>query len=143
MISQTVEYALRAAVSLAHWHGQLRTAGQLAADTQVSSAYLSKIMVGLVRAGLVNSQRGPGGGFSLARDPSETTVWAVVEAVEPSRRIHTCPLGIASHGRNLCPLHRQLDETMAAAEESLRSRRLSDLLGEQGGVQPLCDHPAA
>lgn len=139
MISQTVEYALRAVVALAHWHDRPRTAGQLAEDTKVPSTYLSKVMVALVRAEVVTSQRGPGGGFTLMHDPAELTVWDVVEAVDPFPRIRTCPLGIEEHGPNLCPLHRRLDEAMAAVEQTFRSSRIADLLASERGVKPLCE----
>lgn len=139
MISQSVEYALRAVVSLAYESGRPCTAGQLSELTKVSPTYLSKIMLGLVRAGIAESQRGPGGGFTLARSPKEITVWEVVEAVEPVQRIRTCPLGLSTHGPNLCPLHRHLDNTMATVEKSFKSRRVADLLGGKRGIRPLCE----
>ncbi len=141
MISQTLEYALRAMVSLAHNHGQPRTSEQLAKDTQVPAMYLSKIMQGLVRAGLINSQRGPGGGFTLVRGPEEITIWDVVQAVDPFPRIRECPLKLSTHGTNLCPLHRKLDDAMAAVEDAFRSTPLSDLAATQRGVKPLCELP--
>jgi Rrf2 family transcriptional regulator, nitric oxide-sensitive transcriptional repressor len=140
MISQSVEYALRAVVSLARWHDQPRTARQLADETRVSSTYLSKIMAGLVRSELVSSQRGPGGGFVLRCDPAEMTVWDVVEAVEPFPRIRRCPL--EQHGSQLCPLHRRLDEALASAERAFRSSRIADLLLGIDGSTPLCHAPA-
>lgn len=139
MISQTVEYALRAVVTLAHWHDRPRTAAELAEETQVSPMYLSKVMLNLVRAGVVQSQRGRGGGFSLASDPSEITIWDVVQAVDPFQRIRTCPLKLSAHGTNLCPLHRRLDDTMASVEEVFRTSRISDMLADRGSHQPLCE----
>jgi Rrf2 family protein len=139
MISQTLEYALRAAVSLAYNHGQPRTSEQLGQDTQVPVMYLSKIMQGLVRAGLVNSQRGPGGGFTLAHGPEEITIWDVTEAVDPFHRIRECPLKLATHGKNLCPLHRKLDDAMAAVEDAFRSTPLAELARGSKGIKPLCE----
>jgi Rrf2 family protein len=142
MISQTLEYALRAAVSLAYNHGQPRTSEQLAKDTQVPVMYLSKIMQGLVRAGLVNSQRGPGGGFTLAREPEEITIWDVTEAVDPFQRIHECPLKLSTHGKNLCPLHRKLDDAMATVEDAFRGTPLAELARGSKGIKPLCEAAA-
>ncbi len=141
MISQTLEYALRAVVSLAHNHGQARTSEQLAKDTQVPAMYLSKIMQGLVRAGLINSQRGPGGGFTLVRNPEEITIWDVVQAVDPFPRIRECPLKLSTHGTNLCPLHRKLDDAMATVEVAFRSTPLAELSAAKHGVKPLCGLP--
>src|SRR5262245_64497934 len=109
MISQTVEYALRAVVYLADQAPAPRTTDQIATATRVPKAYLSKILQGLSRGGIVHSQRGLGGGMTLVKPPAELTILEVVGAVDPIRRIKTCPLGIAAHGARLCPLHRRLD----------------------------------
>ena len=142
MISQTVEYALRAVVTLAQRDPEPCTAQGLAEITQVPGPYLSKLMRTLVRSHLVVSQRGPNGGFVLAKKPKQLTMWDVVESVDPLQRIHECPLGIKSHGRTLCPLHRRLDDSMAMVEKTFRKVKLSDLLGEQGSVTPLCESRA-
>ncbi len=139
MISQTVEYALRAIVTIAQHGGQPCTAQQIAEITQVPAPYLSKLMQGLVRAGLASSQRGLRGGFLLSKDPSELTIWEVVHAVEPFQRILECPLGIKSHGSTLCPLHRRLDRAMATVEEQFRGATIADVLAEPGAVTPLCE----
>src|SRR3954453_6698361 len=105
MFSQTVEYALRAVVHLADRAPEPRTTGQIAEATRVPRAYLSKVLQGLARAGVVHSQRGIGGGMVLVKAPAELTLLEVVNAVEPINRIRSCPLGLPSHGRHLCPLH--------------------------------------
>ena len=87
MISQTVEYALRAIVTIAQHEGAPCTAQKISAITQVPAPYLSKLMQGLVRANLVTSKRGLHGGFLLTKEPSELSIWEVVDAVEPIRRI--------------------------------------------------------
>jgi Rrf2 family protein len=138
MISQTVEYALRAIVTMAQHHGQPQTAKQISAITQVPAPYLSKFMQGLVRAGLVGSQRGLHGGFVLVKDPKDLTIWEVVDAVDPIQRIRQCPLGIKSHGAGLCPLHRRLDQALALVEEQFRCTTIAELLAEPGAT-PLCD----
>ena len=139
MISQTVEYALRAIVTIAQHEGRPCTAQQISKITQVPSPYLSKLMQGLVRAGLASSQRGLHGGFLLVKDAGELTIWEIVDAVEPFRRIHECPLGISSHGSMLCPLHRRLDRAMETVEEQFRSTTIADVLAEPGAVTPLCE----
>lgn len=139
MISQTVEYALRAIVTLAQQQDQPSTVQQISELTQVPAPYLSKVLQGLVRAGLVRSQRGLHGGFLLARHAAELTIWDVVDAVEPIERIRTCPLGLKSHGTRLCPLHRRLDEAMAMVEKAFRASTLDELLGGKSDVTPLCE----
>ena len=139
MISQTVEYALRAIVTIAQHAGAPCTAQKISAITQVPAPYLSKMMQGLVRANLVTSKRGLHGGFVLTNDPSELTILQVIDAVEPFKRIRQCPLQIDSHSGTLCPLHRRLDNAMEMVENSFRKTTVADLLGQPGNVTPLCE----
>jgi Rrf2 family protein len=140
-LSQTVEYRLRAAVWLAGRPSEPQTTAQIAKGTQVPASYLSKILQGLVRNGLVNSQRGVGGGFSLVKDSAEVSLLEIVEAVEPLPRIRSCPLKIPGHGTDLCALHRTLDDAFARIEESFASTRLAEMVSPDNTIHPLCASP--
>lgn len=134
MISQTMEYALRAMTRLASLGDAIGTSEKLAEATQTPHDYLSKVLRDLVRAGLVTSTRGRQGGFGLARPASAITVLDIVNAVDPLRRITSCPLGDPSHTQ-LCPLHRCLDDAMAKIEQAFESNTLSDLVA--GAAVPM------
>jgi Rrf2 family protein len=140
MFSQTVEYALRAVIHLAHESPAARTTAQIAEATRVPKDYLSKILQGLAKKGILTTQRGVGGGISLSKSPSELTILDVVNAVEPIERIHTCPLKLPGHGANLCPLHRRMDAAMATVEEAFRNSTLAEVLADTSSTSvPLCD----
>jgi Rrf2 family nitric oxide-sensitive transcriptional repressor len=139
MFSQTVEYALRAVAHLAYEAPSPRTTEQVADATRVPPAYLSKVLQALSRGGIVKSQRGVGGGISLARPAEELTILEVVNAVEPIQRIRTCPLGLKSHGVRLCPLHRRIDDAMATVEAAFGSTTLAEILAEPTHSPPLCE----
>lgn len=141
MLSQTVEYALRAVVYLADQHSSPLTTEQIATRTRVPKAYLSKILQNLVRAEVVHSQRGLGGGMTLARSPDELTILDVVNAVEPIARIRSCPLGLTTHGVRLCPLHRRLDNALALVEDAFAKTTLRDVIAEPSRSTPLCEVP--
>lgn len=138
MISQTAEYALRAIVVLAQGPDQVMLTPQIAAATKVPPAYLAKVLQTLGRHGLVHSQRGLGGGFSLAKEPAQITVLEVVNAVDPLKRIERCPLDLAGHGMNLCPLHKRLDEAAESVEQSFARTTIAELLSQPGRSTPLC-----
>ena len=140
MISQTAEYALRAVVFLAD-QDQPQTNAQIAEVTQVPAGYLAKVMRSLSRARIVTARRGLRGGFELAGDADELTVLEVVNAVDPVRRFHECPLGL--HGVNLCPLHRSLDNAAKAVEEAFGDTTVADLIRVPRYRKPLCRFPAA
>ncbi len=139
MFSQTVEYALRAVVHLAHQAPTAQTTDQIAAVTRVPKAYLAKVLQGLRREGVVASQRGVGGGITLIKSPSELTILEVVNAVEPMQRIRTCPLGLSAHGVHLCPLHQRMDNAMALVEDAFRSTTLAEVLADPNPSVPLCN----
>ena len=143
MISQTTEYALRAVVFLAQHADESWTTRQVAKATAVPAGYLSKVLQGLTRYGIVASQRGRTGGFKLARSPKRLTILQVVNAVEPLQRFKKCPLGFKTHGTNLCSLHRKLDDTIAIVDKELKATKVSDLLHDPSASEPLCDFPVA
>lgn len=128
MISLTLEYALRAVVAIAQSGEAPCTAKRISETTEIPLPYLSKLMQGLVRAGIVSSQRGIHGGFLLAHDPKELSIWDIAEVVDPVRRILECPLKLRSHGIALCPLHRRIDDALAATEAVFRGTTVAELL---------------
>ena len=128
MLSQTAEYALRAVVFLAERGNRPHTIQQIARTTKVPAGYLSKVMQGLVRHEIALSQRGLGGGFTLAVPAEELTVYAIVQAVDPIQRITRCPLNDPAHRLELCALHRCLDEAAALIEQRFRLTTVADLV---------------
>lgn len=138
MISQTTEYALRAVVFLAINEGKSFTTSEIAGSTKVPMAYLSKVLQTLSRGGIVQSQRGLGGGFTLAQEADTLSVLEVVDAVDPIQRVKPCPAGHADHGDLLCPLHKYIDETIAMVENSFAQSTVKDLVLSSDKVPPLC-----
>ena len=141
MISQTAEYSLRAIVYLAD-QDVARTTAQIAETTKVPAGYLAKVMQSLCRAGLVKSQRGLNGGFTLARSARELSILSVINAVDPIQRFPECPLGIASHGRRLCPLHYRLDQAAAMVEKAFGDTMVAELLAIPRERKSPCRFPS-
>jgi len=142
MFSQTTEYALRIIVHLASLGGKPATTRQIAHATGVPEGYLSKVLQGLGRAGMISSQRGLHGGSVLKRSPEQITILDVINCVDPLPRIQSCPLGLRTHGVNLCPLHRRLDSAMAQVEKAFGESTIADLLAEPTSSTPLCEMTA-
>lgn len=139
MISQTAEYALRAMVYLAMNSDTPQITEKIAEGTKVPPGYLSKVLQALARARLVKSQRGLGGGFTLANAPERTTILEVVNAVDPIRRIESCPLDLSTHGVNLCALHKRLDHAISLVETAFANTTLQELLTKPTNSVPLCE----
>lgn len=140
MFSQTTEYALRAMACLAYQPTELVPTPELAQTTRVPSNYLSKVLQILAGADLIVGRRGVGGGYRLARPPQDIRLLDVINAVEPVNRIKACPLGIPSHGTQLCPLHQRIDRANALVIEAYGSTTLADIVGDASSPRrPLCD----
>ena len=138
MLSKTAEYALRTVACLAGDPDKAESADHLAEQTKVPRRYLHKVLQDLVRANLVRSRPGPGGGYSLAHSADSITILDVVNAVAPVERIRHCPLGLPSHTQ-LCPLHQELDRAYAATEKAFAAVTIGQVLRSESKIVPLCD----
>lgn len=135
MLSRTGEYALRAVLLLAQRNGaRVLTAGEIASVLGVPRNYLSKVLQRLVRRGVLNSVRGPAGGFALARDPGTLPVSAVVSEFEEVGSVETCVLGDARcDARNPCAAHERWKKWSDEMARLLDGTTVGELVGEGGG----------
>ncbi|GII78272.1 Rrf2 family transcriptional regulator [Sphaerisporangium rufum] len=81
-LSARVDYALRAAAELAAAGSGPTTVGELAKEQEMPPKYLENILLQMRRAGLVRGQRGPEGGYVLARPPADISLADVIRAVD-------------------------------------------------------------
>ncbi len=139
MLSNTAEYALRAMAWLTLTPDQLVSAGNLAEATRVPADYLAKILQQLSQAGLITGRRGVGGGYKLARSADDIHMLDVLNVVDPVERLKSCPVGLETHGPNLCPLHQKIDEAIGAVCNVFGNVTLTDLCTQGEGVKPLCE----
>lgn len=132
-------YALRAIVDLA-----MRDAGEpvqqeeIARRQEIPSPYLARLMAQLARAGLLRGERGPGGGYRLARPASEIRAGDVVRAVEGPLEVVKCvspTSGKPCPRQTQCvtmPLWRRVGEAIA---EVLDGVTLQDLVEQARALE--------
>ena len=80
-LSARADYALRAAIELAAQDGRV-TADQLAQAQDIPGKFLEAILTHLRRSNIVRSQRGPDGGFWLARPAAEISLAEIIRAID-------------------------------------------------------------
>lgn len=123
----------------------------IAERQEISLSYLEQLFAKLRRAGLVNSVRGPGGGYMLAHGPDETRVADIVLAVDEPIRATRCtpgqPVGCRSN-KSRCLTHDLWEELGNQIFLYLNSVTLADVvnrrvLGTSGLFQPGAERPAA
>jgi Rrf2 family protein len=82
-VTAKADYAVRAAVELAHAEqSSPRKMDDVAKAQDIPISFLENILTQLKSAGIVRSQRGPDGGYWLARPAAETTLADIIRAVD-------------------------------------------------------------
>jgi len=113
------------------YHG----AGEIAKAIDAPANYLGKMLQTLARQGVLISQKGLGGGFKLARDPHEITLYEVVEGIDDLSRLSGCFLGRSKCSTdNPCPLHRQWGRIRGGYLAMLNDYTLADLASHTHGT---------
>ncbi len=90
-IPRRVDYGLRAVIYLSNQNpGRSCSLTEIAKRQSVPKKFLEKIVRDLIHGGLVRSKRGPYGGYSLARPPSEISFQDVIEALAGPIAVNIC-----------------------------------------------------
>lgn len=137
MLSLTAQYALRAIVAIANSEvtGPV-LAKDLAKTTGIPRQYLSAVLRSAVRARLLKSTRGRGGGFILARPLQDISILEVVTPFEGIADRGTCPFGFARCSDDApCPVHPFWRPVTSAFRRMLAETHLNDLV-EQPAIKP-------
>ncbi len=134
LLSQTAEYALRAMAWLATASGDEPVrAADLSRATGIPTHYLSKVLRRLVLAGLLESQKGQGGGFSLASAPGEIAFIDILSAVDAYPTEGRCAFGWGEcEASDPCPLH----NSWSQLDDRIRDWAVSTSLEEIANLAP-------
>ena len=127
------DYSLRVLIYLAVRPGELATIAEIAKAYGISRAHLMKVVHHLGRAGFLNTVRGRGGGFALARPPQEIGVGDVVRQTEDRMDLVECfdPATSRCCIEPACGLREALDEALDAFLETLDRYTLADLVARR------------
>jgi Rrf2 family protein len=138
-MSEGVEWTAHACVLLAALPpGVGLPANALAEFHELAPAYMAKHMQALARAGVVESVRGPKGGYRLARPASDISLLDVVEAIEGEDPAFRCS-EIRQQGpcvtpqgdfRKPCEIHAAFNRAEIAWRAELKATSLGDMAKE-------------
>lgn len=129
-INKLTDYAVVLLLNMAR-AGQVRAAHQIAADTGVPGPTVAKVMKALVRAGLVQSTRGSGGGYVLARPADSIAVADMIEALEGPIALTACvhDADETCDREGFCPMSGHWNRVNAAVRKALAGVSLADMAG--------------
>ncbi len=105
---------------------------QIATELRASEAHLSKVLQQLVRVGLLTSKRGPSGGYTLAKPPTEISLLDVYEALEGPLRQDGCLFTEPVCRQAECILGDLVKRLRSEVHDHLRSTSLSDVANGKG-----------
>ncbi|MFB3785403.1 MAG: Rrf2 family transcriptional regulator [bacterium] len=130
MLSKTGIHAIRAVIALAELpESAYAGATGIAQAIKAPKNYLGKLLQLLARDGLLESQKGLGGGFRLARDPQSITLLDVVESIEHVSRWNGCILGRETCSeQNPCAMHERWKTVRDAYLALLSQTTIAQLL---------------
>jgi Rrf2 family iron-sulfur cluster assembly transcriptional regulator len=132
-LSSKARYAVMAMVDLGfHGHGRPVSLAEIASRQDISLSYLEQLFGKLRRAGLVESVRGPGGGYLLAHGRHEIVVAQIVDAVDEPIRVTRCKGGPdpepgCMKNRSKCLTHDLWDELGNHIRDFMSSVTLDDI----------------
>lgn len=130
MISKTASNALRALLCIAERKelGPV-SAGVLARELDLPQNYLSKTLYRLVQDDLLDTTRGPGGGYLLTVPAAELPLGRVVDLIDPHGSQRRCLLGRPEcSGATPCAMHGHWCEVREAIDLFFAETTLGDLL---------------
>lgn len=131
MFSKACMYAIRATVLIAshQTEGERWTLHRIVHETGAPEAFMAKVLQKLVRAGLLRSVKGPGGGFDMAPDRAAfLTIGEVVTAIDEDHLFKGCALGFARcDAKKPCPIHAQVEAVRERLRGVLASTPVKDL----------------
>lgn len=133
-LSTKGRYAVTALSDIAlHGGGGLVTLGEISARQDVSLAYLEQLFSRLRRAGLVDSVRGPGGGYRLARPAEAIRIIDVMDAVDETVSALRCEDGVeqgCGGSRAKCLTHNLWERLSSHVHVFLSQTTIADVVGD-------------
>jgi Rrf2 family iron-sulfur cluster assembly transcriptional regulator len=131
LYSKTCEHAIRALSYLAsRASGDLCLVDEIAEAEDLPRPFTSKILRDLVRAGLLTSSRGPGGGYALARDPEDVSLLEIQQIVDSTDTLSRCAVGLElCNDHAPCPLHDEFKPLRQSIRVYLEETTLAQMAG--------------
>lgn len=130
MFSKTCEYAIRAMIFIAQKSKQQSKTGikEIAKEIGAPEHFIAKILQDLCRSGLLQSSKGPTGGFYLDSHSQQRSLLEIVKVIDGDKLFNGCGLGLDSCSeKKPCPLHHQFKIVRQNIYDMLENARVDEL----------------
>lgn len=135
MFSKTCEYAIRALIFIAQRSKEGYKVGikEIAGTIDAPEHFIAKILYDLSKKSLVQSLKGPAGGFFLDKTSLKNSLADIVIAVDGDKIFAGCGLGLSfCSEKRPCPIHNEFKEVRKKIYDMLQGAKLSDLQEQLG-----------
>jgi len=142
MFSKSCEYGIKAILFIAQksHKGERVSLKAIAAATNSPIAFTAKILQVLVKADLVDSTKGPHGGFQIEEERlSKISIKQIVIAIDGNGIFKECALGLSACSADKpCPMHHQFEAIRNQLDQTLASSNLLEVaMGLNKGLSVL------
>jgi len=130
MFSRSCQYALQAVLYIALHSKNKNAIGlkEIADSQKIPIHFLSKILQNLVKYKVLTSIKGPNGGFSLVKSPSQLKLMKIVEITDGLDVFDRCGIGLKACGdKKPCPIHFEYKKVKEKTIELLSTKSLAEL----------------
>ena len=105
---------------------------------EIPMPFLGKTLQLLVQHKVLQSQKGPRGGFKLAKSPNEIALFNVVDAIDGTDFLTSCVLGFPEcSSKNPCPVHSEWGMLRDRLYQMLANKTIADISKEIAGSKQL------
>ena len=133
MLSRTSKYAIRALIYLELFSSPQKKLGikHIAEKLDIPSPFLGKILQVLVREQLLDSTKGPNGGFYLKRRAIDITLMEVIGIIDGKDIFDTCVIRTTHcDNENPCSMHDRVGPLMEELKKRFSTDTIADLVSE-------------
>lgn len=130
MLSYTCKTAIKAVIYLASkaGSGEKVPIKEIADQIGASGHTVSKMLQTLVKRGVINSTKGPSGGFFMSSGQLEQPIINIVEAIDGLAVFRECGLGLTQCSElHPCPIHEQYKKPREMIEKLFAGNKIKDL----------------
>jgi Rrf2 family protein len=133
MLSNTSKYALRAVIYLALYTSADKKAGikEISAELGIPTPFLGKILQVLARHNILNSAKGPNGGFNLQRSAIDISLMEIVEIMDGTDGFDTCVIRTERCNHSApCSIHDKISPLRQEMKRIFLTETIADLATE-------------
>ena len=141
MLSNSCRYGIRAVIYIASQPADNGKTGirQISRDLNLPTPFLAKILQQLARQKILNSSKGPHGGFSLLRDPKKITLLEIVKTIDgddifTNCLIHNGACKCVDKQKDPCPLHDDYTDVRSGLIKLFSNNTVYDLVKKASGT---------